>query len=104
MRRFRSPGKPGSFRFASAGDRQGGASRRAPLTPGSGLLHRRFAVPSLLQDFSRTSGTRHPLREPASSRHPCRSSWNPSSAQRFWRPPHPLAVIYSFYVGFAVAV
>jgi len=74
MRRFRSPGKPGSFRFASAGDRQGAASRRAPLTPGSGLLHRRFAVPSLLQDFSRNGGTRHPWREPASSRHPCRSS------------------------------
>mgnify|MGYP004723193697 CR=1 FL=1 len=45
-----------------------------PLTPGSGLLHRRFVVPSLLQDFSRTAGTRHPWREPASSRHPCRSS------------------------------
>ncbi|PEI05573.1 hypothetical protein CRM79_21385 [Pantoea agglomerans] len=45
-----------------------------PLTPGSGLLHRRFAVPSLLPDFSRTGRTRHPWREPASSRHPCRSS------------------------------
>jgi len=31
------------------------------LTPRSGLLHRRFAVPSLLPDFSRTAGTRHPL-------------------------------------------
>jgi len=74
MRRFRSPGKSGSFSYASAGDQQGGASRRAPLTPGSGLLHRRFAVPSPLPDFSRTAGTRHPWREPASSRHPCRSS------------------------------
>ena len=74
LRRFRSPGGLGSFSYASAGDQQGGASRRAPLTPGSGLLHRRFAVPSLLQDFLRTGGTRHPWREPASSRHPCRSS------------------------------
>ena len=74
LRRFRSPGEPGSFRHASAGDPQGGASRRAPLTPRSGLLHRRFAVPSPLPDFLRTAGTRHPWREPASSRHPCRSS------------------------------
>ncbi len=54
MSGFRSPAGCGSFSFAAAGDRQGGASRRAPLTPGSGLLHRRFAVPSLLPDFSRT--------------------------------------------------
>jgi len=51
-----------------------GDNRRAPLTPGSGLLHRRFAVPSPLPDFSRTVGTRHPWHDPDSSRHPCRSS------------------------------
>jgi hypothetical protein len=33
LRRFRSPGGLGSFSNASAGDQQGGASRRAPLTP-----------------------------------------------------------------------
>jgi len=54
MSGFRSPAGGGSFRPAAAGDRLGGASRRAPLTPGSGLLHRRFAVPSPLPDFSRT--------------------------------------------------
>jgi len=48
MSGFRSPAGCGSFSFAAAGDRQGGASRRAPLTPGSGRLHRRFAVPSPL--------------------------------------------------------
>ena len=85
--RFRSPAGCGSFSFAAAGDRQGGASRRAPLTPGSGLLHRRFAVPSPLPDFSRTVGTRHPWHDPDSSRPPCRSSGNPSSAQRFRWPP-----------------
>jgi len=63
LRRFRSPGELASFSYASAGDQQGDASRRAPLTPGSGLLHRRFAVPSLLPDFLRTGGTRHPWRE-----------------------------------------
>jgi hypothetical protein len=92
MRGFRSPGKPGSFRFASAGDRQGGASRRAPLTPGSGLLHRRFAVPSPLQDFSRNGGTSLSLVLKSLIR----------SAVLTASPP--LAVIFSFYVGFAVAV
>ena len=79
MRGFRSPGKPGSFRFASAGDRQGGASRRAPLTPGSGLLHRLFAtsLSLVLKSLIR-------------------------SAVLTASPP--LAVIFSFYVGFAVAV
>ncbi len=56
LRGFRSPGGPGCSRRPTMR-----ASRRAPLPLSSGLHHRRFAVPSILPDFSRTGGTSLPL-------------------------------------------
>ncbi len=103
MRGFRSPGKPGSFRFASAGDRQG-APVAAPLDPGL-----RPASPPLRGPFA-SSGF---LTERRDAPSPARTRLFATSLSLVLKSlirsavltaSPPLAVIFSFYVGLAVAV
>ncbi len=83
----------GSFSSPHAGDRQGAASRRGPLTPGSRPAHPPLRGPFAASGFLPDRQDAPSLARPDFRRRPVGSSGNPASAQRVGRPAHSTALI-----------
>ncbi len=78
----------GSFSSPHAGDRQGAASRRGPLTPGSRPAHPPLRGPFAASGFLPDRQDAPSLARPDFRRRPVGSSGNPASAQRVGWPAH----------------
>ena len=76
----------GSFSPPRAGDRQGAASRRGPLTPGSRPAHPPLRGPFAASGFLPDRQDAPSLARPDFRRRPVGSSGNPASAQRVGWP------------------